>query len=709
MAYYSPVQPETSDSKALAKVSNTSSSGSGTEGTSSDGSDDKSTTHEITLSQDIFTHSLIVSVRRGFCHQDSIRSTLLVSLVMTCQVVACLLFATRSFYMIVDLETTLTDALKETYDPENYRGSDLEAVCGKMIKTETPLYKGYGKEIRWDFDWLHTGIAHTAVQEYIYLLSPTFSVVFWLLLLVWIQRCLADVRDSNRHLHALLRFTTVTSGHEAIVQTDQTELVGIQRRIRAVFVVLYAVKIFVAVCLLVDGYWLLLCTTTLVSLVLNAMALEFVFTFGEQIVNAVLDAREVTMMSIVGHYSRQGNAVTHFLRTASKDGLSLKWWRGRAWMRFVLILVIPILLMIPRWYIFDGLLRRGLTICITRGATDGFRPLSLSTHDVIFPLPGFCETNVESFVMKDSTSCTMTRSSRTGEFTNGMCKSAGTLSKDRWNGDVSIVAELCSSFYLGKGTQPGDKIQALRVPSESNHPLVFGCSAEDFNIEVTPGILQKLFGWTIMSNVRVTCARPAGGLFSGSKASGYVPPNYYFKEDPRSPIEHQVGVCEKLEKDSTCQNDDCEVSLGTIYGRSCDMYCQDAGLVCSAAFTELGDQCQRGDALPCDQVVLTLTAVCRCQLPPEKRQCALLQAERRIHGDPCQVLVPLPDAADEVFEAKDCDAYCASASLKCVRQYEIAPDSEIINNQVSFQCADQFDVTFGSSRVAIRVCECGPP
>eukprot|EP00927_Polykrikos_kofoidii_P007765 TRINITY_DN1318_c0_g2_i4.p1 TRINITY_DN1318_c0_g2~~TRINITY_DN1318_c0_g2_i4.p1 ORF type:complete len:701 (-),score=82.88 TRINITY_DN1318_c0_g2_i4:297-2399(-) len=698
---YTPLAPRTRSSFAEE-------AGSGTSASTSEDSDEGVENERISLSQDVYTFALVASLKRGFCHHDSIRAILLVVLAQGCQVLAVFALSFRSFGMILDMETVLNSAKTSRFISKYYAGSPLAEVCGTMKQSSTALESGYGIDSSWTFDWSTMGIMHTTIQEYIWILGPSFTLVFWLMLVVWIQRCLSDLRRSYSHLVAFMRFGHVKDPSEAFHPNDEKVLVGIQPKVRRLVIYFYVVKLLIGVCMTINGYWLLLTTTKVVDLVLNAMALEFVFCFGELIVSAILDAREVAMMSIVGDYFHLAESKLELV-SVKKGKTPLKKWRVFAWCRLMIVLFLPTVLLIPRWFILAGLFRRSLTLCVTRGATDGLTQMNVSSNDIIFPVPGFCETQVENYVTgKPRTLCKTTRVSKTGQYTNGVCNSVGDLSNDRWSFGVDpTIADVCASFYFGSGTLLGDEITALHAPYDNDQPLVFGCRNEDFVIEKIPSLFRDIFHSTITSRVSISCARPAFGPHSGTKDSGILPSTYYFKDDPRSPIEHQVGACDNLKSVSTCFGSDCDVSVETIHGRSCDTYCQDAGLVCSAAFTEVGVACHKGDPLLCDQIFRTHSGICQCQLPPEKRQCALLQAERRLYGDPCQVLVPKPDSADEVVEARDCNAYCATASLRCIRQYEIFPYTELIDTEKILQCADRFTVTFGSAGGATRVCECG--
>jgi len=148
----------------------------------------------------------------------------------------------------------------------------------------------------------------SSIESLHFQLRHDFQVVFSFMVVFWTLRCVQELRVTWRELvyaskkHPIFDYTTCgqTEGPDSCDDDDDSDEAstmfdGVQKPdakdiqpawkmsvwdTRLIKLMLYT-RLFIALALLVDGYILLCVTQTVIELILNAVALEFIFTIGE--------------------------------------------------------------------------------------------------------------------------------------------------------------------------------------------------------------------------------------------------------------------------------------------------------------------------------------------------------------------------------------------------------------------------------------------
>jgi len=519
--------------------------------------------------------------------------------------------------------------------------------------------------------------------------------------------------------------------------TVDRKIVHMTDIMRVAIVSMQVIRIGVCLLLFIAGIKLLFATKTIINLILNSVALQFVFEVDELVVRAMLPRHDHARLENVGSIPVQlHNGITMFC--GSFTGRVGTFW---AWLRFVVVAVLVTVICWTHHIAYRSFLSRAETICLTSGITDGMNDVdwTKAVAPIVFPFTGVCESFVDNFAGLGRQNCTAFKDHRDQAFTRGYCSNRGDLETAPWSnshvtGDEKLQ-NVCTEMWFGLGLAPG----AHHVPALKNavdkknlndHPQMFGCRKEDIVItrEHHYNLLHGLILGTY-DDVFLKCKRPAFGPRSAAweedslRTGVFLPSEFFYKFDPKSPIERQADSCLTLEAAYPkvvpfCNFDRCRVVANVGKGGTCSKYCEKYGLACSYAAEDLANTCAPKKKAQCDKPYGdTSDLVCECHLPPEKRFCGKLDTVKKrcpkatgdIQLDPCRVLLNTEKApGDNDVKYKSCTQYCEHAGLKCVSQYNTRPWScdPVPEGNKYFQrltCDSDLELKFPS-----RVCECAP-
>lgn len=108
------------------------------------------------------------------------------------------------------------------------------------------------------------------------------------------------------------------------------------------------------------------------------------------------------------------------------------------------------------------------------------------------------------------------------------------------------------------------------------------------------------------------------------------PPNNYEEEEACSwvtneysdgcPCHSNVGLCDsyssnKIQGDETCVNtQDMCTATAKLWGSTCDDWCGQTGLICTASWHDGSDDCEKSSEIPCSYSGMT-RSICQCEPP----------------------------------------------------------------------------------------------
>lgn len=675
-------------------------------------------TEQVQMDADIFSHAIVSALRKGFQHPMTMRGFFLVFITILSQISAVTAFTSRSWGYLSSFSDDLSDAMTEYFNQADYVTSPLADICGHFHRTTNLGFGGYGKTYRMTFNWASEGQLDTQIKVYRYMLQWRYTLMFFLMVNVWVWRCTQEMRAGVRVAHAFLCFDEIDYDLDSSCVTpagDGVQIVKVTRCAKYWALLFSAFRIILATVLTIDGYFLLITTDNMIDLMLNALALEFIFSFGVLIAAALLDTKELSFVSAMAVFAKK-EPMTLFREQRQKPLQTTLYWRHWTYVRLIGSFLLCSLFMIPRHALISGLHRRALTLCITRGLTDGTRPLPPTDDgtddDVVFPIVGFCETLVGEYSgLEAYPECTLFRYTVLDKFRTASCKNVGDLETASWatlpRTDYA-TKDVCMQFWFGSGLPAGAKVPALHDPSNPKQdPLQFGCRRQD--LEIT----TDYEWWEVVGTTNIKCHRPALGPKSltwgltPADSGRYIPATNFFQSDAFSPIEYQVSACDPLEHTFACHGDPCFSYVDNIEGKTCQQFCDAAGLDCIEAFNDKDNQCKIKSTLRCDERIDSFDALCRCQLKPEKRVCSRLKAAfRRCDTDPCKVLVGKEDVMTGwTANFSTCGEYCTMHGRVCVSQYEVKKHTCDPVAGAEFTCGDPI-VYDQHSIVPFRVCQC---
>jgi len=549
----------------------------------------------------------------------------------------------------------------------------------------------------------------SAIELFHFMMRSEFTMVFVFVTMFWTWRCFIEVRVSVKELRAFCFFRQVERKPRRVQQGElqgDMAVESITCGTRLTSLVVLSLRFMVAIILFVDGYVLLCMTQRMIELIMNAIALEFIFDLDDIVVNAMLGRDELNLLGRL-HFRHPKPMLGQVYKSVTREpSISIRKWRICKWMRLVLLALITVGFSLPHYLMVRSLHARAKVLCLTNGLTDGTRPLPDDSPEVVFPAPAFCLTLANEYSgIQDESRCSAWRMQVGEPYVFGYCSASGALVDAPWTELDAVnldISRSCAEMWFGPG--PGEGAQA-RVPAlvrkTDSHavPALFGCHKQDLKVHTKPIQWPFFASGAVYQEVKVTCERPAYGprsaVWSRTPMDSHevLPPRYFFRFDPRSPIEHQVGACEELRAFETCFRDPCLVLLDDMGGSSCAQYCEEHNLVCTEAFSG-GRGCRTGDSLACDATIPDSgRVVCRCALPPQQRICGTLPyVYARCDNDPCRVLVSLRDQdSGSRINVTSCTAYCALGGLSCIEQYKVHRYSCLRDSRRSLFCDDALE------------------
>lgn len=497
---------------------------------------------------------------------------------------------------------------------------------------------------------------------------------------------------------------------------------------------LQVIRIVVCAVIFCGGVKLLFATTAIIDLILNSVALSFVFTVDELVVKAMLQRHDHAHLEDAGSIQVGLRTIMQRKLCSFTGRVGIFW----AWWRLLIVTAVVFVICSTHHMTFLSFLSRAQTICLTSGITDGMADVDFTKAviPVAFPYMGFCESFVDNFAGLGKPNCTAWKDHRDESYTRGYCFNLGDLEAAKWSkfhvsGDEKM-RNACTQMWFGLGlASDANHVPALmdfgNTKKFRDRPRMFGCRNEDlvFTITKRTNILYFLFPRS-NDEVHMSCRKPAFGprsaawhddaLHSGERA---LPPEFFYKFDPKSPIERQADSCATLEaahKTPPCNFDRCRVLADVGKGGTFEKYCQKYSLTCAWAAEDKFNTCTPKKRAHCDKPYGdTSDLLCECVLPPQKRSCGKLDTVKKrcpktsgdIQLDPCRVLLNTEKApGDSDVKYKSCTHYCEHAGLRCVSQYNThpfgcEPVSEDSKYYEQLTCDSDLEAKLPS-----RVCEC---
>jgi len=658
------------------------------------------------LEEDIFGHVVVTYFRHGSILDDKIRAIALMTLVLVGQLcVACAV--TRHCISTIDqVEEDLALAVGVSYDATDCGGSTImQRVCGFLTSETEPIAGGFGTAFHDKRLFDTFGRPTSRLEQLHYQLRVEFQLVFASVAVFWAWRCFSELRTCWKEALAFLLYEHIVEHHknshseahewkmteaEDSVLEPSIDVHHIRRMDQCFALVIMSLRFIVALLLLSSGYLLLCMSGKIIDLVLNAVALEFIFDIDGMIVKAMLSRKEDELLS-AWEFDAPSGLLKTLDRHSGHFGFSRRQcagWRCRDWLRLLSLFVIVFLLVWPHNLKVRALHSQARVICLTSGLTDGMArfPSDLPDDFVVFPVQAFCGTFVNNFIQETyEPLCGAWRLKIDGDYSIALCTNPFDIERASWYSLRGLEFEIrkdCLSMWFGKGVQAGAPVPAL-ARSASQTPEMFGCRAKDLKLNVRQ-VWWPAFRGGFAKIVTMDCLRPAYG--PRSAAWGTTPldstrelsPSNFFRNDPRSPIERQVGACAALEGVRYCAGNPCMV-VSEGRGHSCEQVCATQGLACAEAFATNGSCPASGSVgSRCTHVFpVGADPVCRCELPPKPRRCGLLpHARARCAGDPCKVLVSRMDfSTGRQTKYRDCNEYCGTANLGCIAQHKVVSHS----------------------------------
>jgi len=663
--------------------------------------EEESTSQLTKLEPDVYTHYILETLRKKKCHEKTWRALFLVLMCVVMQATLSLILFRRCGLLISFMDDGIIGAIGKS-NKDMLNGSPLlKKACGQYEHEEVNIHFGYAERFRELRDWHLRGEIDNHLDQFRYILRLDFEFIYVLMIMLWSMCCLAEFRLG------LLAFRTFWyfEGHGGVrssifveFSNDGDEIRQIPGPIRVMSAFLMAMRVFVCVTMYCCGCVLLSSTTRMIDLILNSMALEFIFTIDSVVMQALVAMNDVARVESLKLMSFNPQKVIYGI--CGPTGRSSCFF---SWFRLTALTGIVVAFAVPHHYMFRSLLSRTQVLCMTHGMTDGtddsWRESDL-LPPVIFPYRGVCESFVSSFAaFEKHQECQGHRMGKDSEFVRASCTNAGDLGSSEWLAFETPVdrklKEACTALWFGQGLSEGHGVPTLRKSgSDIRMPQMFGCRAEDLSIIRTGYFLPGIgFIWTLLtgaplSEVTISCVAPAFGPRSRVwqedqlHTSDILPPEFFYQYDDKSPVERQVHACSDLPKSLSCNHSACIVlaNVEKRGPRTCSKYCQRHGLTCKSAAEEYHNTCKVKQAWHCDIEYHEPTAdlLCECELPEEKRACGRLSSvlqrckdDKARRGDmrldPCRVLINHDDGAARTFNT--CTDYCASANLTCVSQY----------------------------------------
>jgi len=593
---------------------------------------------------------------------------------------------------------------------------------------------GYGTEFRSLRSWGIKGVTENVIDKLRFMCRRDFKIVFALMMILWVLQCYAELRLGLRALRSYALYENPQ------ISDPDAKISVLSARLRCVAMLLQFVRITVCILMFFSGVKLLFATTTIIDLILNSVALEFVFTVDELVVHAMLPRHDLQRLEAVNALvvPLRGQFAKFFGAFTGRVGI---FW---SWFRFGVVVVMVGSICWAHHVIYLAYLSRAQTICLTSGVTDGLTDVDWTEAvvPVVFPYSGVCESFVDAFAGLGTQYCKGFKDHRAYGFTRGFCSYLGDLETAPWyNFDVSgdeFMMKACTQMWFGLDLDPTDKhVPALMDPGQTeefrDQPRMFGCRNEDVTLEVTrrTNYLYALIP-VAADRVQLSCNKPAFGPRSDAWRSNklhskterwMIHPEFFYKFDPKSPVERQADSCEILKPayktTPTCDFDRCRVLADVGKGGTCSNYCEKYGLVCAWAAEDTANTCapkDTKDPVHCDKPYQhTSDLLCECQLHPDQRVCGKLDTVKKrcpkktgdTQLDPCRVLLNTEKApGDSDVQYKSCTHYCEHAGLRCVSHYNTKPWScEPVEEGNKYYkrltCDDDLKVKMPS-----RVCEC---
>lgn len=612
-------------------------------------------------------------IREGMYHQDSVRGLVLFISVLGGQYVMAMALWHESLKGLNESEEPLHGVLlgaRMAHATGDASVVDLDSLCGRRQTVENPIAHGLGVAIT---SWVNafstfTDTPSSTLQYARYQLRPAYQVIFFVVTIFWIWRCLIELSLSIDEFRIFLQPTykcKVRDAHDESRWTPIREDRSLTTRL--VLLACATLKFGLVVAMFMNGYVMLCATTKEMDLILNALALEFVFAMDDFGAKALMSAREMERLE---SYS-----------FACESCAKMMNWRWGIWLYMLFVLGSTSAFVLSRRSKVTAVYQQCMVLCLTSGVVDVKNindSLTYFSSDVIFPAAGFCETLLKSFD-GETFSCFAWRS-RVGEpLTKAFC-SHPTSFKESFEVDIDrLAAEVCLSFWFGQGLAAHELVPALRR-SANYRPEAFGCRVEDISV-TTMQVKWPFFRHPVVMPW-LSCRRPAFGPKSGAwnempwTIDRFVPAGNFFQNSEKAPVEVQAASCDKLPKVRICGADPCRVVTDEI-NRTCDQYCNSFELLCSDAFEVASrtDLCRAEQSLSCVQMpTRPLNKLgCRCRLSNESRACGLLpHAYLRCHGDPCKVVVSQWDVKQgKPTNFTSCREYCGLHNFSCVTQLRV--------------------------------------
>jgi len=733
-------------------------------------------TQETELELDVYTHLILESLRKDGCNEKLWRGGIIVIGCGFMQLAIACVVTLRSISYLDEFEDSITSTLLTESKSIADQRLDMEHLCGSFGYSATDVTAGYGTTYHQSRDWFASE-AKCTLDMFRLVLSVEFQIVFALMVALWSMRCLHEYRIIERNWRTFCLFDNDASDlaeYSSLPQGDQgnssTISVDVDERkipissqatlepgrdvgnvhiddeggvnvrkltkpVRAISLGIQVLRMFVCVIMFFSGIALLTTTTRFMDLILNALAMEFVFHVDELFVDSLIDSRDEQRLQ------KLKPIVYKLFNSFPWNVLSPGHRPYAAWTRLVGVTLLVAMVTYTQNMLYYSFASRAGALCLTEGLTDGSDMALLRRSDlvpaVVFPYYGMCSTLVEMVGrIEEPLGCTAMRSEfskvdptnmQTQAPTRGECSPVTIPDIGSWDYETTIdrdIVKTCVDMWFGNGVPLGDHIPALFDYRSEEHgaavrpgPRMFGCRREDLrtvaHLPANPYI-QALSQFIPLYRVTVECQVPAFGHSSAAWKSGaldsgtFVPPKFFFQYAPKAPIERQVGACDALKSKMQCNQDPCRVLADVSGGKTCANYCGESGLVCQSAAEEYGNSCKVKEHWQCDKPFDSSDLICQCALPPKDRVCGKLEGVLQRCGDgpnggsdPCSALLNVFEFAGEpLVKHKNCKEYCSTAGLKCVSHYETKPWTCKLTMELSCDSLLTWDKPD-------RVCQCG--
>mmetsp|Transcript_145852 Transcript_145852/g.467461 ORF Transcript_145852/g.467461 Transcript_145852/m.467461 type:complete len:433 (-) Transcript_145852:930-2228(-) len=384
----------------------------------------------LALQPDIFSNVVVMATTKHLCHQDTLRAIVMCLLVMAGQFIMAIALLRSGAEGLQEHELAIIEALRSSKSSkENVMSMALQQVCGGRHLQSVPVAHGLGwaihDAIQFDAE------SESALSSLRYQLRGEFRCIFVVTTLFWIWRCFFELRNSLQLLD-LFRIcpTDCCNG----INRKNGKALDLGSQVALLFIIV--LRLILEAVLLIDGYFMNCETNCIMDLIMNAVALEFIFNVDDVAAIGLLSKRELEAMEPPPPPLHRESASP----SVQKTRMSTSRWNicrpcrspVRSWLKLFAVLLLTGMFSGARFFKVKSLHSRAFVACLTNGLTDGTSPLPDNAPEVVFPAPGFCASLVGAFSGLNGPNCWTWRN-RLGEpLTNAICSNPGNIADAKW-------------------------------------------------------------------------------------------------------------------------------------------------------------------------------------------------------------------------------------------------------------------------------------